>query len=192
MIFHPDATEIYAPDFSTWVSEERVSGPLCGASRPGHFRGVCTVVLKLFAIVQPAAAVFGLKDFQQFMVLRRMVRDLNLPVRMIGVETVREPDGLALSSRNRYLTAEERIQAPVLRQALLAAERAFQAGEANAAKLRRQILKKIAGAPLAHLDYVEVRDSATLEERKTVGPGTVFALAVYFGKTRLIDNLWLR
>ena len=190
-IFCPDAAEMYAADFSTWVNEECVSGPLCGASRPGHFRGVCTVVLKLFTIVQPTAAVFGLKDFQQCMVIRRMVRDLNLPVRIVAAPTVREADGLALSSRNRFLAADERAQAPVLRRALLAAASAFRAGEKSAAKLRALILKTIATAPLARVDYVEIRDAESLAETKLARRGCVIALAIFFGKTRLIDNLVL-
>ena len=192
VIFSPNAAEMYPVDFSTWVNEERVSAPLCGASRPGHFRGVCTVVLKLFTIVQPAAAVFGLKDFQQCMVIRRMVRDLNLPVRIVAAPTVREPDGLALSSRNRFLTSEERSQAPALRHALLAAAAAFRGGEKSAAKLRALVLKKIAAAPLARVDYVQVLDADSLGEMKTVRRNAVIAVAVFFGKTRLIDNLWLR
>ena len=191
-IFCPSATEMYPPDFSTWVNEERVSGPLCGASRPGHFRGVCTVVLKLFTIVQPAAAVFGLKDFQQCMVIRRMVRDLNLPVRIVAAPTVREPDGLALSSRNRFLSPAERAQAPVLRHALLAAEAAFRAGETRPARLRALVLKKIATAPLARVDYVDVLDADTLGKIPSARRNTVIALAAFFGKTRLIDNLWLK
>lgn len=191
-IFCPSAEEMYAADFSTWVNEERVSGSLCGASRPGHFRGVCTVVLKLFTIVQPAAAVFGLKDFQQCMVIRRMVRDLNLPVRIIAAPTVRESDGLALSSRNRYLAPEERAQAPVLRQALLTAASAFRQGETRASKLRTLIQKIIASAPLARADYVEIRDADTLADVKTASRNSVIALAVFFGKTRLIDNIALQ
>ncbi len=191
-IFSPNAGEMYPADFSTWVNEERVSAPLCGASRPGHFRGVCTVVLKLFTIVQPAVAVFGLKDFQQCAVIRRMVRDLNLPLRIVAAPTVREGDGLALSSRNRFLSAEERAQAPVLRGALLAAASAFRDGETRAAKLRALVLKKIAAAPLARVDYVDVRDADTLDEITAVRKNCVIALAVFFGKTRLIDNLWLR
>ena len=191
-IFFPSATEMYPADFSTWVNEESVSGLMCGGSRPGHFRGVCTVVLKLFTIVQPTAAVFGLKDFQQCMVIRRMVRDLNLPVKIIAAPTVREPDGLALSSRNRYLTPEERAQAPVLRRALLAAASAFRNGENRAAKLRALILKRIAAAPLARVDYVDVLDADSLGEIKIVRGSGVIALAIFFGNTRLIDNLTLR
>ena len=191
-IFFPSASEMYPADFSTWVNEEIVSGPLCGASRPGHFRGVCTVVLKLFTIVQPAAAVFGLKDFQQGMVIRRMVRDLNLPVKIIAAPTIREPDGLALSSRNRYLTPEERAQAPLLRRALLAAATAFRKGETSAAKLRKLIQKTIATAPLARVDYLEIRAADSLANVKTATRNTVIALAIFFGKTRLIDNITLK
>ena len=191
-IFCPDAAEMYSADFSTWVNEESVSGPLCGASRPGHFRGVCTVVLKLFTIIQPTVAVFGLKDFQQCMVIRRMVRDLNLPVRIVAAPTVREADGLALSSRNRFLNPEQRAQAPVLRRALLATAVAFRDGEKSAAKLRALVLKKIAAAPLARVDYVDVLDADSLGTIKTVRKNCVIAVAVFFGKTRLIDNLWLR
>ena len=191
-IFFPGSEEMYPPDFSTWVEEGRVSASLCGTSRPGHFRGVCTVVLKLFNIVQPHVAVFGLKDFQQCMVIRRMVRDLDLPVRIVPVPTVRERNGLALSSRNRYLTAAERAQAPILRRALLAAEAAFRVGETSAAKLHSLLQKTIATAPLARIDYAEIRDASTLDPVKVVRKNCVIALAVFFGNTRLIDNTWLR
>lgn len=192
LLFHPAAKEIYPAEFSTWVHEERVSLPWCGGARPGHFRGVCTVVLKLLHVTQPDVAVFGRKDFQQCMVIQRMVRDLNLPVRLDFAETVREPDGLALSSRNVYLTPEERAQAPVLRHALLTGETAFRAGEKRAPALRKILLRSLAAAPLARVDYAEIADSATLQPAKTAGRGTVMALAVFFGRTRLIDNIALR
>ncbi len=192
LVFAPDAAEMYPPDFSTWVDEARVSLPLCGASRPGHFRGVCTVVLKLFNITRADIAVFGLKDFQQCAVIRRMVRDLDVPVRLDLAETVREPDGLALSSRNAYLSAEERAQAPVLRRALLAARASFHAGETRAVTLRRQVEKMISAAPLARIDYVEIVNADTLQPVKTMDRNTVLALAVFLGRTRLIDNLLLR
>jgi pantoate--beta-alanine ligase len=191
-IFYPSATAMYAANHSTWVNEELVGGGLCGASRPGHFRGVCTVVLKLFAIAQPDAAVFGLKDFQQCMVIRRMVRDLNLPVRIVPVETVREPDGLALSSRNTFLSPVERVQAPVLRQALLAARAAFRRGVTDAEKLRRLVRQIVAGSPLARIDYLEVADGGSLQPLVQVTRGSAIALAVFFGTTRLIDNIQLR
>jgi pantoate--beta-alanine ligase len=190
-IFHPTAAGMYASDHSTWVDEESVSGPLCGASRPGHFRGVCTVVLKLFTITQPDIAVFGLKDYQQFTVLRRMVRDLNLPVRMIGAPTVRERDGLALSSRNKYLTEEERSQAPIIRRALEAAHAAYKRGVREAEKLRRLVWQTISTVPLARIDYVEVVDANSLELLKHVQGRGVIAAAVFFGTTRLIDNIQL-
>ena len=192
LIFHPTPEAMYPEGYSTYVDEEAVSLPLCGGSRPGHFRGVCTVVLKLLHIVAPEMAVFGLKDFQQCAVIRRMVRDLDVPVRIVAVATVREGDGLALSSRNRYLTPEERAQAPVLRRALLAARAAFLAGEKRAAKLRALILKTIATAPLARVDYVEIADADTLQPVTMAGRNNVLALAVFFGRTRLIDNLLLR
>lgn len=192
LIFHPEPAEIYAPDFSTWVNEEMVSQSLCGASRPGHFRGVCTVVLKLFNITAPDVAVFGLKDFQQCMVIQRMVRDLNVPVELDFAATVREPDGLALSSRNVYLSPEERAQATILRQALLSAEAEFRAGEHSAAVLRQRIEELIRTAPLARIDYVEIVDAESLAAVPAVRSGCVLALAVFFGKTRLIDNLWLK
>ena len=192
LIFHPTPEAMYPAGYSTYVDEEAVSLPLCGGSRPGHFRGVCTVVLKLLNIVAPEMAVFGLKDFQQCAVIRRMVRDLDVPVRIVPVATVREGDGLALSSRNRYLTPEERAQAPVLRRALLAARAAFLAGEKRAVKLRALLLKTIATAPLARADYVEIADADTLQPAVTAGRNTVMALAVFFGRTRLIDNLVLR
>ena len=192
LIFHPTANEIYPEGFSTYVEESDVSAPLCGASRPGHFRGVCTVVLKLFQITQPAMAVFGLKDYQQCAVIRRMVRDLNLPVKIVPAATVREPDGLALSSRNQYLSPEERAQAPVLRRALLRAEEAFRGGETSAAKLRQLVKRTIETAPLARIDYVEIADADSLRPVKQTSRDTVIALAVFFGRTRLIDNLVLR
>lgn len=191
-IFHPSAEVMYAADHSTWVNEEIVSGPLCGASRPGHFRGVCTVVLKLFTIVQPDTAVFGLKDYQQCAVIRRMVRDLNLPVRIIAAPTVRERDGLALSSRNRYLTAEERAQAPVIRQALVAAREAWRRGVTNAEKLRKLVVQTISTAHASRIDYAEVVDGASLMPVTKAAAGTVIAVAVFFGATRLIDNITLR
>jgi pantoate--beta-alanine ligase len=192
MLFHSTAEAIYPPGFSTFVEESAVSAHLCGASRPGHFRGVCTIVLKLFQIIQPQIGVFGLKDFQQCAVIRRMVRDLNLPVRIDAVETVRESDGLAMSSRNRYLSAEERLQAPVLRAALRAAESAWRRGETSAARLRRIITKTISTAPLARIDYVEIADAVTLQPVTKVRRNSLLALAVFFGQTRLIDNVWLR
>jgi pantoate--beta-alanine ligase len=191
-IFNPATDGMYAEDHSTWVNEELVSGPLCGAARPGHFRGVCTVVLKLFTITRPDAAVFGLKDYQQCAVIRRMARDLNLPVRIIATPTVRERDGLALSSRNRYLSPEERAQAPVIRQALLAAQAAWRRGVREGEKLRRLVWQTISSASLARIEYVEVVDAAALTPVEQAARGATIAVAVFFGSTRLIDNLQLR
>jgi pantoate--beta-alanine ligase len=192
LVFHPAAEAMYPEGYSTYVEETAASQRLCGASRPGHFRGVCTVVLKLFQILQPQIAVFGLKDFQQCAVIRRMVRDLNLPVRIVPVPTVRETDGLALSSRNRYLSPDERAQAPVLRAALLQAEKAWRQGETRPAHLRRLVINTISKMPLARIDYVEIADATTLQPVKRVGGDSVIAVAVFFGTTRLIDNIWLR
>ena len=189
-IFHPPAGEMYRADFSTWVNEESVSGGLCGASRPGHFRGVTTVVLKLFTIVQPDAAVFGLKDFQQCAVIARMVRDLDLPVRLVFAPTVRERDGLALSSRNAFLSPEERAGAPSLRRGLLAARAAFASGECSAAKLVRIVRGEISRS--ARVDYIEAVDGATLQPAREMKRGDTIALAAFFGRTRLIDNIQLR
>jgi len=186
-IFHPPAGGMYRADFSTWVNEQSVSDGLCGASRPGHFRGVTTVVLKLFTIVQPDAAVFGLKDFQQCAVIARMVRDLDLPVRLVFVPTVRERDGLALSSRNAYLSPEERAEAPTLRRALLAARATFAKGEHSAAKLTRIVRGEISA--IARVDYIAAVDSGTLEPARVMKRGDTIALAAFFGRTRLIDNI---
>lgn len=190
-VFHPSAAEMYPEGYSTWVDESSVSLPLDGAARPGHFRGVCTVVTKLFLITQADTAIFGRKDFQQCAVIQRIVRDLHLPVKLVFGETVREPDGLALSSRNAYLTAEERAQAPAIRRALLAAQAAFQTGEKSAAALRILILDQLKSCLLAQLDYIELVDSGSLTPVQVAEQGTVIAGAVFFGKTRLIDNLWL-
>lgn len=186
LIFHPTPNDIYPPGFSTYVDEERMSLRLCGKSRPGHFRGVCTVVLKLFNIIAPDTAVFGRKDYQQSTIIGRMVRDLNIPVRVVTAPTVREPDGLALSSRNVYLSPEQRAQAPVIRKALLLARDASSAHPAALAKLVR---KEITAAPLAKIDYVEVLDAITLENPGPETRDVVIACAVWFGKTRLIDNI---
>jgi len=188
-IFRPEPGEMYADDRSTWVNEEAVSQGLCGASRPGHFRGVATVVLKLFNIVDADAAVFGRKDLQQCRVIARMVRDLDVPIRLVWGETVREADGLALSSRNVYLSEEERRQAPALRRGLLAARAAFRKGEERAARLRAIVAREITSQPLATVDYIEVVDGSSLAPVKRARRGDAIALAVWFGKTRLIDNV---
>ena len=191
LVFRPSAGEMYAGDRSVAVEENSLSQQLCGRSRPGHFRGVCTVVAKLFNIVRPDAAMFGEKDFQQLAIMRRMVRDLNFPIEIIGVPTVRESDGLALSSRNQYLSAEERAQAPILRKALLAAADRAAKGENSAARLVESVRDVVRQASLARLDYVEMVDANTLQPLKTVQPGALLALAAFFGQTRLIDNIRL-
>lgn len=182
LLFAPAAKQMYPPDFSVFVDERALSAVLCGAARPGHFRGVCTVVAKLFHIIAPDIAVFGKKDFQQLAIIRRMVRDLNFPVKIASVETVREPDGLALSSRNRYLTPEERAQAPVIRRALLAGAKNLRTAKTAASRIIRS-------APLARIDYLEVLDAETLQGISKTTRTAVIAAAVFFGKTRLIDNI---
>ena len=188
LIFRPLPNEMYFADRSTLVEETALSEKLCGASRPGHFRGVCTVVAKLFHLLMPTAAFFGEKDFQQLAIIRRMVRDLNFPVEIIAGPTVREVDGLALSSRNQYLSAEERTQAPIIRQALLDAA---QSKERSAEKLLAAVRQKIESAPLARIDYAEIVAADDLQPRLTITPRSLLAVAVFFGKTRLIDNLLL-
>lgn len=191
ILFRPTVEEMYAADFSMSVEENSLSNTLCGRSRPGHFRGVCTVVAKLFHILAPHAAVFGEKDFQQLAIIRRMVRDLNFQIEIIGAPTVRETDGLACSSRNQYLSAPEREQAPVLRQALLEAARLVSQGERSAQTITEAARKIIGSSSLARIDYLEVVDAATLQPIETVGPNSLVALAVFFGQTRLIDNIRL-
>jgi len=191
LLFRPSADEMYAPDFSVSVEENALSQTLCGKSRPGHFRGVCTVVAKLFHLLAPDAAVFGEKDFQQLAIIRRMVRDLNFQIEIIGAPTVREADGLACSSRNQYLNAAERKQAPVLRRALLEAERLASTGEPVAQAVIDAARAVIATSPLGRIDYLELVNAETLQPIKTVGPNSLVAVAVFFGQTRLIDNIRL-
>ena len=186
LLFRPSAEEMYAEDRSCFVEENSLSSLLEGKSRPGHFRGVCTVVAKLFNILQPDAAVFGEKDFQQLAIIRRMVRDLNFDIDIVPVPTVREEDGLACSSRNAYLSAEERKQAPVLRRALLAAK---DSGIKSAKEMIGFVSKTIGAASLARIDYVSLVDAETLQPIEVIRPNSLLALAVYFGKTRLIDNI---
>jgi pantoate--beta-alanine ligase len=191
LLFRPDPGEMYFEDRSVFVEEGSLSQTLEGKSRPGHFRGVCTVVAKLFNILSPGAAVFGEKDFQQLAIIRRMVRDLNFGIEIIGVPTVREGNGLACSSRNQYLSKEERVEAPVLRKALLAASAQARAGEKSAKTIIHGARQLIDEAPRARIDYVELVDAENLRPLETVRPDSLLALAVFFGKTRLIDNIWL-
>ena len=188
LLFRPSANQVYATDRSTFVEEASLSTPVEGKSRPGHFRGVCTVVAKLFNIVSPGAAVFGEKDFQQLAVMRRMVRDLNFKIDIIAVPTVREEDGLACSSRNQYLNTEERKQAAVLYKALIAAKNAGKTSANDVVALARRVINE---AHLAQIDYVAVADAETLKPVDVIGANSMLLLAVFFGKTRLIDNIRL-
>jgi pantoate--beta-alanine ligase len=191
LVFHPEPAAMYPPGFCTAVETTELQDVLEGASRPGHFRGVCTVVLKLFNLVRPDRAYFGQKDAQQAVLVRRMVRDLNVPVEVFVGPTVREPDGLALSSRNRYLDPDQRRQAPVLFQALSEARALALAGERDAGRLRRALAERVATAPGAVLDYAAVVSADTLEPLERLRGPVLLALAVRFGTTRLIDNLML-
>jgi pantoate--beta-alanine ligase len=189
LLFRPNNDEMYQPDRSVAVDEDGLSDRLCGRSRPGHFRGVATVVAKLFNIVQPNAAVFGEKDFQQLAIVRRMVRDLNFPVEIVGLETVRESDGLAMSSRNRYLNADERKQAPIIRKALQEGAARATGGDRSAANILAHVRGMIEAAPLARIDYVELVDALTMRPVDQIRSSSLLAAAVFFGKTRLIDNI---
>ena len=187
LIFHPEPKDMYH-DPHAYVSIDTLSDTLCGKTRPTHFRGVCTVVSKLFHIVAPDRAYFGQKDAQQLAVIRRMVRDLNFDIEIVGCPIVREADGLAKSSRNTYLSAEERTAATVLHKGLTAGEELLRSGEKNAAKVVAEIRKVIENEPLAKIDYVELVDWNTLKPVETVSGEVLCAVAVYIGKTRLIDN----
>ncbi len=186
-VFFPSAAEMYPEGYQTYVTVEEISKPLCGASRPGHFRGVATVVLKLLNAVEPDVAVFGEKDYQQLQVVRRMVRDLNLPVRIVGVPTVREADGLALSSRNTYLSQEERRQALAIPRALRWAQEQVEAGVRDAGALAAEIRSSLEAAGL-RVDYVEIRHPDTLEPVGSIDDRALLAVAAFAGRTRLIDN----
>ncbi|BDV01289.1 pantothenate synthetase [Thermodesulfomicrobium sp. WS] len=190
LVFCPQAQDMYTPDHDTWVEVPHLSQGLCGASRPGHFRGVATVVTKLFWIVQPHVAFFGEKDWQQLAVIRAMVRHLSCPVEIVGCPTVREPDGLAMSSRNVYLTAEERAQAPALFAMLQNLRQRVAGGERNVDALKGAGLRYLAEhLPLGRLDYLEIVHPDTLVPRTQVEPPTLAAVALFLGKARLIDNL---
>jgi pantoate--beta-alanine ligase len=190
IIFLPEAADMYAPDRSMTVLETSLSKRLCGASRPGHFEGVCIVVLKLFNIVRPDIAVFGKKDYQQLAIIRRMVRDLNFPMEITGVETVRSADGLAKSSRNTYLSEAERAQAPFIRATLLEAAAAIQEGQKNTASLRQHMISALRrNVTLGTVDYVEIVDRESLQRISTIDRPALIAVAIFFGTTRLIDNI---
>jgi pantoate--beta-alanine ligase len=188
VIFAPTAREMYPESFQTWVDVDGLTLPLCGASRPGHFRGVTTVVCKLFNIVMPHVALFGKKDYQQLAVIRRMTSDLNMPVDVVGMPIIREPDGLAMSSRNKYLSPDERTSALCLFRSLQSVRAACHAGERDSERLRQMVKSIIMAEPAAAIDYVELRHGETLDEVSMVDDRTLLALAVRIGATRLIDN----
>ncbi|WP_406678643.1 pantoate--beta-alanine ligase [Moorella sp. ACPs] len=190
-IFAPAVAEMYPPGYATYVQVEGLTEVLCGASRPGHFRGVATVVSKLFNIVQPDRAYFGLKDYQQAVVIKRLVRDLNFPVDIITIPTVREPDGLALSSRNKYLSPGERQAALSLYRALNIGADLIRSGERRAAVVREAMAQEILSWPGTRIDYVAVNDAETLEPLDEIRGQVLLALAVWVGNTRLIDNMTL-
>ena len=188
LIFHPQPAEMYAPDFSTYVEMQEVSEGLCGKTRPTHFRGVCTVVCKLFHIVMPDRAYFGQKDAQQLAVIRRMVRDLDMDIQIVGCPIIREPDGLAKSSRNTYLNAEERKAALVLSKAVFHGQDMMEKGERDAGTILSSMKKLIEAEPLAKIDYVEMVDADTIAPLAKAQGRVLTAMAVYIGSTRLIDN----
>lgn len=189
LMFHPEPEEMYFPDKCTFVDMEKLTKGLCGKTRPVHFSGVCTVVSKLFNIVTPDCAYFGQKDAQQLAVIKRMVRDLNFDITIVGCPIVRESDGLALSSRNTYLSEEERKAALILNKSLILGKRMIEAGEKNPEKVREAIVKNLETEPLAKVDYVEIIDQENLEPVHIMNVPCLIAIAVYIGKTRLIDNL---
>ncbi len=191
LVFLPPVKEMYPDLYNTWVEVGKVTDRLEGAIRPGHFRGVATVVTKLFNIVNPTHAYFGQKDAQQCIVIKKMAVDLNMNVEVIICPTVREADGLAMSSRNVYLNPEERQQAPVLHKALSTAHVMWEEGERDAKKLRQAIQNLIQQKPLAQIDYISIANALTLEELDNAEAPVVISLAVRFGKTRLIDNILL-
>ena len=188
LAFCPDASAMYPAGAQTFIEVRELQKPLCGASRPGHFAGVATIVAKLFNITLPHVAVFGEKDYQQLAILRRMARDLDFNIELVGVPIVREPDGLALSSRNAYLTAEQRQAALALSKGLAAAEAAFTAGERSATALVAAAKAQLDAEPLVRIDYLELRDAEELSLNDAVSARAVIAIAAFVGTTRLIDN----
>jgi pantoate--beta-alanine ligase len=188
MVFAPLPEQMYADNFSVHVDEEDLSKGLCGASRPGHFRGVCTVVTKLFNIIRPDRAYFGQKDYQQLQVIKRMVRDLNMPVEVVSCPIVREKDGLAMSSRNLYLTPEERQSALLLNRSLAMARDMVKAGEKSQKNIRQAVMDMLNSDPALSIDYVELKDAEDLKDISEVSRKAVLALAVRVGRARLIDN----
>lgn len=191
LIFHPQPEEMYFADNCTFVNMDKLTKGLCGKTRPTHFRGVCTIVSKLFHIVTPDRAYFGQKDAQQLAVIRRMVRDLNFDIEIVGCPIVREKDGLAMSSRNTYLSGEERKAALILHKSLLLGKQMMEQGERDAAKVKTAIIQNMETEPLAKVDYVEIVHPDSLEDIDIIEGESLIATAVYIGKTRLIDNeIW--
>lgn len=188
LIFHPSVEEMYPQKNRTIVEVSELGNALCGLSRPGHFNGVTTVVSKLFHIVQPDRAFFGQKDYQQYLIVRQMVSDLNFPIEVISVPIVREEDGLALSSRNVFLTPEQRQEAVILSKSLAEAETLIRQGERDTARIEEKLKKKITEQSSGIVDYVEIRSAENLEKPEVINESVVIALAVKFGTTRLIDN----
>lgn len=188
LIFHPEPENMYFDDFCTYIDMDNLTKGLCGKTRPTHFRGVCTVVGKLFNIVKPDRAYFGQKDAQQLAVIRRMVRDLNFHLEIVGCPIIREEDGLAKSSRNTYLSPEERKAAVILHKGLTRGEEMVRAGEKNAEAVKKAIRDIIESEPLAKIDYVEIVDFDSIQEKEEIEGSILAAVAVYIGKTRLIDN----
>jgi pantoate--beta-alanine ligase len=191
-IFAPDVSNLYTEGFSTEVINDKLGNILCGKSRPGHFKGVLTVVAKLFNIVQPDFAIFGQKDYQQLILIKRMVQDLNFPVEIISCPIVRESDGLAMSSRNSYLSPEERKAATILYKSIQYAEEKVEEGEDNLESIKKELKKLISKEPLASIDYIETVNPTTLEPVEKLKGEAVLLLAIFIGKTRLIDNTILR
>lgn len=188
LIFHPTPEEMYGESFYSYVDMNVLTQELCGLSRPVHFRGVCTVVAKLFNIVTPDKAYFGQKDAQQLAIIKRMVKDLNMPLQIVGCPIVREEDGLAKSSRNTYLSKEERKAALVLSRSIFLGKEMVEKGERDAKKVITAMTAEIEKEPLAKIDYVKMVDLETMQQVETIEGGILTAIAVYIGKTRLIDN----
>lgn len=189
LIFHPEPEEMYFTDNCTFVDMDGLTKGLCGKTRPTHFRGVCTVVSKLFHIVAPDRAYFGQKDAQQLAVIRRMVRDLNFDIEIVGCPIVREADGLAMSSRNTYLNDAERKAALILHKSLMLGKEMIEQGERDASQIKKAVISSIESEPLAKIDYVEIVNPDTMENIDAIGDLALIATAVYIGKTRLIDNI---
>jgi pantoate--beta-alanine ligase len=188
VVFFPDVNEIYPEGFETYVEVQELQKPLCGQFRPGHFKGVTTVVLKLFNIVKPDIAVFGEKDYQQLLIIKKMVRDLHLEIEIIGMPIIREEDGLALSSRNAYLSHEDRARALALSQSLREIEKRFKEGNKNTNDLVQYGIEILNKSSITDIDYLEIRNGHTLESKKEAQPGDLVAIAARIGNTRLIDN----